>query len=108
MLTITIKYKDSAKEDTIITSDASNITMIYTTPTKDMHHCNMERPISDLSDSQLKQVWEQLKVIDTNTISEVVISYDVMLYHKENGINTFDYIVQSRGTSLSEILIFWG
>lgn len=53
-------------------------------------------------------MWEQLKVIDTNTISEVLISYDIVSYHKEHGINTFDYIIQSRGTTLSEILIFWG
>lgn len=108
MLTITIKYKDSTKNNTVITSDINNLTTIYTTPVENMHHYNIERPISNLSDSQLKQIWEQLKTIDTDTISEVTISYDVMLYHKENGINTFDYIVQSRGTSLSEILIFWG
>ena len=108
MLTITIKYKDSTKENTVITSDVENLTTIYTTPAENMHHYNIERSISDLSDSQLKQVWEQLKVIDTNTISEILISYDIVSYHKEHGINTFDYIIQSRGTKLSEILIFWG
>ena len=38
MLTITIKYKDNTKENTVITSNVENLTPIYPTHDENIHH----------------------------------------------------------------------
>lgn len=108
MLDITIKYKDTSIADTVIDINTENATLIYSTPISNMNHLNIDLSVADFSNTILKEAWNKLREIDTSTVSEVLVHYDIISYHKTNGINTFDYMIQSRGDTFTESLIIWG
>lgn len=107
-MTLTIKYKDPETADTILTLDTNDLMFTYITPGGAMNHCNIDHNISNLNEAMLKSLWDIISKINTNTISEVIIKYDIVEYHKINGINTFDYSIHTTGNGLCESLIIWG